>query len=213
MDAMIVKDMTITYNSSYKDQLKGNLYIPSKYNGEPIIEIGNNALYRFSYITTITIQEGIRIIGERAFYYCYSVKEIQIPDSVREVYQIAFDCSPSGDFPDSPIILHFVEGPNNNGISLNSAVHTRIIIFWDRKTSSINGLTKYTSLTKKSPYTFFSLYGYGPSNIKLNYTAIKLGLEKAPCPDALPNNQPQKVKESKRTSPINMIALAHAILI
>ena len=96
---------------------------------------------------------------------------------------------------------------------MNSAVHTRIIIFWDRKTSSINGLTKYTSLTKKSPYTFFSLYGYGPSNIKLNYTAIKLGLEKAPCPDALPNNQPQKVKESKRTSPINMIALAHAILI
>ena len=209
MDAMIVKDMTITYNSSYKDQLKGNLYIPSKYNGEPIIEIGNNALINFYYITTITIQEGIRIIGEYAFYKCYSVKEIQIPDSVREVYQSAFDCHTSGNQPHSPVILHFVEGPNNNAISLYSAVYSKIIIFWDRKTSSINGLPKYTSLIDKSPYTFFSLYGYGPSNIKLNYTAIKLGLEKAPCVDAVP----QKVKESKRTNPINMIALAQAILI
>lgn len=59
------------------------LYIPNS-----ISEITN--LSSFNHVTNIEIEEGVEIIGDRAFYRCSALKQIDIPNSVKRIGWSAF---------------------------------------------------------------------------------------------------------------------------
>ena len=52
--------------------------------------IGYDAFARNNYIETIVLPEGIEIIAEGAFFDCYALKNINIPESVTTIEQYAF---------------------------------------------------------------------------------------------------------------------------
>ena len=57
---------TSGYRFSVSDQFRGDIVIPSSYNGVPVTEIGRSA-FRGNYITSVTIPASVRYIGELAF--------------------------------------------------------------------------------------------------------------------------------------------------
>lgn len=69
--------------------------VPAEYSAEeggvalPVKEIGTEAFYRCSSLTSITIPDTIEVIGERAFVQC-SFSKFTIPDSVTEIRFGAF---------------------------------------------------------------------------------------------------------------------------
>ena len=56
----------------------------------PITEIGEEAFYGCSSLTSVTIGDGVTTIGDKAFYYCYSLTSVTIPDSVTTIGDYAF---------------------------------------------------------------------------------------------------------------------------
>ena len=50
--------------------------------------IKNSKIY--DYLETVVISDGVTSIGEHAFYYCESLKNITIPSSVKSIGKSAF---------------------------------------------------------------------------------------------------------------------------
>ena len=60
--------------------------------------IGDSAFYdtrsdKTLYISSVTIPDTVTYIGDRAFYYCQSLKSITIPDSVKHIGNEVFTVS------------------------------------------------------------------------------------------------------------------------
>ena len=65
-----------------------DVVISSTYKGLPVTEIGGSAFYMLDgamSLTSITIPDGVKSIGDSAFYYCESLTSIEIPDSVTSI--------------------------------------------------------------------------------------------------------------------------------
>jgi predicted lipoprotein with Yx(FWY)xxD motif len=98
LQAASVDDLTFTLNDdgvSYSvtdcdTAAIGEMIIPSTYNSLPVTSIGNNAFYRCTSLTSITIPDSVTSIGEEAFYYCTSLTSITIPDGVTSIGGSAF---------------------------------------------------------------------------------------------------------------------------
>jgi hypothetical protein len=74
--------------------LTGDIEIPSTYNGQSVVAIGENGFRNKANITSIVIPNSIKSIGEYAFAYCSSLTKIIIPLSVTVIGSYAFrDCS------------------------------------------------------------------------------------------------------------------------
>ena len=96
------KTAAVTYrgssDDSYTNEYSGSVVIPSSvtYNGTTysVTSIGNNAFYRCSSLTSVTIGESVTRIGDYAFKDCSSLTSITIPNSVTSIGIYAFrDCS------------------------------------------------------------------------------------------------------------------------
>ena len=93
---------SVTYRgssySSYSDEYSGEVIIPETvtYNGTTysVTSIGNNAFYECFSLTSITIPESVTSIGEKAFSRCVWLISITIPNSVTSIGSYAFeDCN------------------------------------------------------------------------------------------------------------------------
>jgi hypothetical protein len=72
----------------------GDVTIPATITGLPVTSIGDNAFYACFDLTTITIPDSVTSIGGWAFRDCYSLTSVTIPDSVTNIAVWAFaDCS------------------------------------------------------------------------------------------------------------------------
>ena len=62
--------------------------------GNGVTSIGNDAFYRCTLLTSITIPDSVTSIGSDAFYYCTSLTSITIPDSVTSIgYEAFYFCT------------------------------------------------------------------------------------------------------------------------
>ena len=75
----------VYYNGSAK-----KVDIPAKIDGKSVTSIGSCTFYDCTYLTSITIPNGVIYIGNQAFEGCIRLKSITIPDSVTEIGGWAF---------------------------------------------------------------------------------------------------------------------------
>ena len=66
-----------------------NLYIPDKYNGAPVVAIGNRAFYDCD-ITSVTVPGSVTIIGEYAFSGC-DLTSVTLEEGLITICEWAFD--------------------------------------------------------------------------------------------------------------------------
>lgn len=107
------------------DASLSDIVIPEKINGVAVVAIGDGAFYRdvapemqelwsrfseqekvvfYSKLRSITIPEGVKIIGNNAFAYNYALTEINLTSTLKYIGEAAFeDCMnlPTIDLPDS----------------------------------------------------------------------------------------------------------------
>ena len=73
---------------------KSNLKIPNQLNGKKVVGIGYEAFTEYNRrptVTSVTIPEGVTVIGQHSFYYCSELKQVTIPESVTTIERSAFD--------------------------------------------------------------------------------------------------------------------------
>lgn len=72
---------------------RSNIIIPSSYKGLPVTSIGEKAFYNCWSLVSVTIPNSINIIGDYAFHYCKDLINVNIPNSVTSIGVEAFyDC-------------------------------------------------------------------------------------------------------------------------
>jgi hypothetical protein len=64
--------------------------VPAEINGVPVKSIGNNAFYKYTELTDITLPAGITSIGNYAFWFCTNLENINIPSNVKKIGEEAF---------------------------------------------------------------------------------------------------------------------------
>lgn len=67
-----------------------NVVIPGTFNGYPVTSISKNALKYCFGLTSVTVPNGVTIIGDVAFLWCDNLKNWTIPDSVKSIGEQAF---------------------------------------------------------------------------------------------------------------------------
>ena len=68
----------------------GDVTIPSKLDGIPVVAIGEGAFSNCVYLTGIVLQDGIASIGDNAFFDCRAIEQVSIPASVANLGQRLF---------------------------------------------------------------------------------------------------------------------------
>ena len=67
-----------------------NLKIPTKTGSYTVTRIGNEAFYKCTSLTSVTIPDSVTSIGGSAFRYCRSLTSVTIPNSVTRIGNYAF---------------------------------------------------------------------------------------------------------------------------
>ena len=96
----------------------GEVIIPATIEDIPVMEIGENsfrgrsrerdALKPGDEITSVTIPEGVRIIGRGAFSDCRNLESVTLPDTVEEIREIAFRGCSSLRSINLPVRIRFI---------------------------------------------------------------------------------------------------------
>ena len=84
-----VDDLTFTLNEDGKSysvtecdkEARGDIVIPDVYNNSPVTDIGLNAFWLCSYITSITIPDSVKSISKDSFYSCASFTAINVDEN------------------------------------------------------------------------------------------------------------------------------------
>ena len=86
-------ELAVSCHGSYY-YYSGNIVIPSSvvYNGNTysVTSIGNSAFYECYGLTSVTIPNSVTSIGNLAFYLCSGLTSVTIPNSVTEISDDAF---------------------------------------------------------------------------------------------------------------------------
>ena len=72
------------------DNLSGKIVIPKMHDGVPVTMVNSYGFARNEYLIEVVMQEGIWVIGNSAFYDCWRLKKVTIPDSVTQIEGRAF---------------------------------------------------------------------------------------------------------------------------
>ena len=89
---------TVEVTAPKESYYSGDIIIPSKatYDGVTyeVTKIGDKAFYECYELTSVIMPNSLTEIGERAFYYCSSLVSIPIPSHVTSIGRMAFErCS------------------------------------------------------------------------------------------------------------------------
>lgn len=79
--------------TNYNDTVYEDIVIPSSFDGYKVTGIDYNAFYDCYRITGVTIPDTVRVIGECAFEECIRLKTVKMGNNVQEIGEDAFrDC-------------------------------------------------------------------------------------------------------------------------
>ena len=79
-----------TIITDVKTDISGDVVIPSELGGYPVTEIAYDAFQYCQLITSVTIPDSVRIIGESAFSYCIFLTSVTIPKNVTLIDESVF---------------------------------------------------------------------------------------------------------------------------
>lgn len=90
------------------DENVKTLEIPSKYNGEPVIGLSEEALSNLDWVEEVVLSEPLRYIEKFAFYNMSSLRKVTIPESLESIGGGAFlNCNKLENFEISDKNEHF----------------------------------------------------------------------------------------------------------
>ncbi len=90
LEYTLSEDETYYIVTGIGDCTDTEIVIPATYEGLPVKEIGDEAFYNCTNITSVEIPDGVMSIGSYAFYYCISLENVVMPDSVTSIGIYAF---------------------------------------------------------------------------------------------------------------------------
>lgn len=73
-----------------KGTATGSVNIPAQISGTPVRALGVASFSR-GKLTEVAIPEGVRSIGNSAFFSCYSLRQVQLPSTLEHIGQSAFN--------------------------------------------------------------------------------------------------------------------------
>lgn len=72
---------------------KSDIVVPKYVDGHKVTRLTNECFMFYYDITSVTIPEGVKYIGECAFFDCIKLKEVNLPSTLEEIGEYAFkDC-------------------------------------------------------------------------------------------------------------------------
>ena len=91
-----ISGTTATVTSGW-EEYSGNIVIPESITFEnsiySVTSIGGGAFYYCWNLTSVTIPNSVTSIGNEAFQFCYSLTSVTIPNSVTSIgYDAFYDC-------------------------------------------------------------------------------------------------------------------------
>ena len=168
-------DLTVKA-SSLSETFVGDLVIPSKvqFSGKELIvtEVGDDFATENESILSLTIDNGIDSIGDRAFKSCSNLKTINVAQSVTQVgAECFYGCTALEVFNNHGIVnlssKSFAECENLKEISIESLVSLGEGTFFNCKKLSDCYLPSITSIAKAAFQSCLSLEEYNiPSTVK-----------------------------------------------
>lgn len=101
--------------------IKGDVVIPSEYNGFPVISIGKWAFFGCDKITSIIIPDSVIQVEEAAFHSCESMKEIILSENINSLPSLVFsDCTTLTNVTIPPNVYEIKDTVFRNCSSLSS---------------------------------------------------------------------------------------------
>ena len=80
-----------TYSVKAKNtEISGSIIIPETYGGKKVTVIEEDGFEECQKITSIVLPSSIKTIGSNAFYDCYALAQINIPDGITEIKDSTF---------------------------------------------------------------------------------------------------------------------------
>ncbi len=74
-----------TYSVTGYSGVEAEVYIPSSYNGRPVISISDNAFKNNQSVTMVALHDGIRRLGSNSFENCRNLTAIHLPPSIQNI--------------------------------------------------------------------------------------------------------------------------------
>ena len=79
-------DGTSVTITNYKGERK-NVVVPATIQGLPVVEVRG---FSYNDVTSVVISQGVKIIGEKAFYECHYLKSVSLPEGLVTIKDTAF---------------------------------------------------------------------------------------------------------------------------
>lgn len=135
------KGYSVVGIGSCKDAL---IVIPEKYNGKPVVEIGERAFEDCDIIEKVILSDSIIAIGERAFQNCRSLESINLGKSVTNIGWFAFGwCTSLQSISFSNSVINIEQNAFCSCESLKTINYEGTITQWDSINKG-NGWNNYT---------------------------------------------------------------------
>ncbi|MBR4688937.1 MAG: leucine-rich repeat protein [Bacteroidales bacterium] len=172
------KTVNVTYekntNEPYENPPVGDLIIPGtvEYDGETYTVIGvgkryDRPFYNCTKLTSVTIQEGVKVIGDQAFQSCTKLKNVVLPNSLEELNYAFAECKNLQSITLSNSLTNLCEGlfwgcENLESIEIPNSVTTMgtsvFYLCYNLKSVKLpDGLTKIRESTFSSCYSLSSI--------------------------------------------------------
>lgn len=85
-----LKEITITGFNGYVNGSSAKLTVPCEINNLKVTKIGNYALSQNTFVSKVTIPDGITEIGNGAFEYCDHLSGVELPNGLLKIGENAF---------------------------------------------------------------------------------------------------------------------------
>ena len=128
--------------------VSGKLVTPTRIGNCPVVAIGPNCFASRPNLTSITVSEGVSVIGNDAFIYCTRLGKVSLPDTLVEIQKSAFqECMDLDiDIPESVRTMGYNVFYKSSGvIRFWCDVPSWVTSYWDNSYLASSSLSIYAT--------------------------------------------------------------------